>query len=30
MKCLGLQRETQIYLSEVTSRPAFDEISLGK
>ncbi|KAF9133789.1 putative actin patch assembly and actin polymerization protein [Mortierella sp. GBA39] len=29
-KCLELQRDTQIYLSDITSRPAFDEISLGQ
>ncbi|KAF9548050.1 putative actin patch assembly and actin polymerization protein [Mortierella hygrophila] len=29
-KCMGLQRDTQTYLSDITSRPAFDEISLGQ
>ncbi|KAG9063102.1 hypothetical protein KI688_004702 [Linnemannia hyalina] len=29
-KCMELQRDTQMYLSDITSRPAFDEISLGQ
>ncbi|KAK3833489.1 MAG: hypothetical protein JOS17DRAFT_740673 [Linnemannia elongata] len=28
--CMELQRDTQMYLSEITSKPAFDEISLGQ
>ena len=27
---MELQRDTQMYLSEITSKPAFDEVSLGK
>lgn len=27
---MTLQLDTQKYLSEITSKPAFDEISLGK
>ncbi|KAF9298394.1 hypothetical protein BGZ88_006873 [Linnemannia elongata] len=29
-KCMTLQLDTQKYLSEITSKPAFDEISLGQ
>ncbi|KAF9152596.1 TOM1-like protein 2 [Linnemannia schmuckeri] len=29
-ECMELQRDTQVYLSEMTSKPAFDEISLGQ
>ncbi|KAF8947995.1 putative actin patch assembly and actin polymerization protein [Haplosporangium gracile] len=29
-ECMELQRDTQTYLSEITSKPAFDEISLGQ
>ncbi|KAG0284834.1 hypothetical protein BGZ96_010829 [Linnemannia gamsii] len=28
--CMSLQRDTQMYLSEITSRPSFDELSLGQ
>ncbi|KAG0218481.1 hypothetical protein BGX33_007263 [Mortierella sp. NVP41] len=29
-RCMELQRETQVYLSEITSKPAFDDVSLGQ